>query len=180
MTLSKVKQVQSTGSFENDYGTLQDNGKKLLFKFEYVFEDGVVMTANHKTTVSPFPEGSVVEYEVKNTHPEHGKSGKVSKPDTGNYTRSGASSGKPMDNDVQSMIVRQSSLTRAIETLSLNKSLSLDPVEVIELAGRYSKWVMQTEAKPQPEKVQEAVQNSTIGEENQPSASGEAENDLPF
>lgn len=189
MSLSAVKSVQANGSFPNDYGAVQDNpdlphhGQKLLYKFEYEMEDGTIMTANHKTSISPFPEGSEVEYEIVKTHPEHGKSGKVKKPDTGNYTRSGASNGKPIDDNVQAMIVKQNALGHATELLKHNaimENTKFNSDDVIALAEKYRAWVMQTEAKPQPEKVQEAVQNSTIGEENQPSASGEAENDLPF
>ena len=89
--LTKVKRVQASGSFENDYGALQDNqdipnyGKKLLYKFEYVMEDGMVISANHKTTTSPFQQGSEVEYTVVKDDPQHGKSGKVTKPGAGNF-----------------------------------------------------------------------------------------------
>ena len=187
MTLSKVKSVQSTGSFENDYGTTQDNpdlpkhGQKLLYKFEYEFEDGTILTANHKTNTSPFPAGTDVDYEVTKTHPEYGKSGKVKKPDTGTYSGSKGGAG---DDARQLMICRQSSLNRAVEILIYNATgnkegigyKQVDEIEVIELAERLTKWVMQPQKKaeptPQPEKVTEAVEKSTIGEE--PS------DDLPF
>lgn len=194
MTLSKVKGVQASGSFENDFGTLQDNpdlpnhGKKFLYKFEYVFEDGIVMSANHKTNTSPFSEGSEVEYEVKKTHPEHGKSGTVKKPGTGfggnNNALSAPRTGVAEDAR-QLMIVRQSSLNRAIEILIHNApyddrpSPLVDETDVIELAGRFTKWVMQPEKKEE-KKVEEIVASANIGEENQPSASGEAESYLPF
>ena len=84
--LSKVKNVQSNGSFENQYGAEQPDGKKLLFKFEYEFEDGVVLTANHQTTVSPFPIGSDVEYEITRESEQYGKSGKVSKPEETSFS----------------------------------------------------------------------------------------------
>ena len=76
MTLSKVKGVQPSGSFD-----MEINGNTVtLYKFEYVFEDGIVLTANHKTTTPPFPEGTEVEYEITKKHAEHGMSGKVKKP----------------------------------------------------------------------------------------------------
>lgn len=175
--LSKVKSVQANGSFPNDYGAVQDNpdlpnhGQKLLYKFEYEFEDGTVMTANHKTTVSPFPEGSEVEYDIVKTHPEHGKSGKVKKPDSGNYTGSKASNDKPMDNTTQTMIVKQNALGHATELLKHNAMMDNDKFksdDVIALAEKYRSWVMQPESKPevtpQPEKVKEAVSQSTIGQ----------------
>ena len=82
-TKSKITHITGNGSFENDYGAPQDNGKRLLFKHEYTFEDGTVMEANHKTTTSPFSVGQEVEYEIKRDN-AHGKSGKVTKPDDGN------------------------------------------------------------------------------------------------
>lgn len=179
--ISKIKSVQANGSFENDFGTVQENGKKLLFKFEYEFEDGVIMTANHKTVDPPFAIGADVDYEVTKTHPEYGKSGKVKKPDTGNYGGSNASYSKGDDSARQLMIVRQSSLNRAVEILIHNAQHDerpnpmVDEIEIIELAGRLTKWVMQPEKKeptPQPEKVQEVVQSSGIGEE--------PNDDLPF
>ena len=79
-TISKVKNVQGNGSFENQYGAEQPDGNKLLFKFDYEFEDGISMMANHKTNISPFPVGTEVEYEVTRESEQFGKSGKVSKP----------------------------------------------------------------------------------------------------
>ena len=181
MTLSKVKSVQNNGSFENEYGAPNEQGKKLLYKFEYVFEDGIVMTANHKTTTSPFPVGSEVDYEITKEHAEHGKSGKVKKPDSGNFTRSNASNGKPMDNNVQLMIVRQSSLNRAVEVLCHNSAIAakpnqVDELEVIELAERFVKWVMQPEKK---EEVKPQSATSELMDEAKPVVE-ELNDDLPF
>ena len=78
--ISKVKNVQGNGSYENQYGAEQPDGKKLLFKFDYDFEDGVSLSASHKTNVAPFPIGTEVEYEVTRESDQYGKSGKVSKP----------------------------------------------------------------------------------------------------
>jgi len=165
MSISKVKSVTGNGSFENDYGALQENGKKLLFSFEYEMEDGTIIKANHKTDTSPFPVGSEVEYEVKKTHPDHGKSGSVKKPDTGNYQNNAT---KPNGVDVQLMIVRQSSLNRAVDILINNcDKVSVGDVEI--LAERLTSWVMQ---ETKPEAVVEAVQNGSIGEDTT--------DDLPF
>lgn len=180
--ITKVKSVQASGSFENAYGAIQDNaelpnhGKKLLYKFEYVMEDGVVITANHKTTTSPFQAGSDVEYEVKKDDPEYGKSGTVKKPDTGNFNAPRASKGGVGEDLRQLMIVRQSSLNRAVEILIHNSSLlsedhsyedkAIDEIEVIELAGLLTKWVMGEEKKKEETpKVAEVVAEAKIGEE---------------
>lgn len=179
MGLSKVKSVQASGSFENAYGEPQGNpdlpnhGKKLLYKFEYAMEDGTIITANHKTNTSPFPSGTEVEYEVKKDDPQYGKSGSVKKPDTGNYQNNapGTPKGGVGEDLRQLMIVRQSSLKVATEILTHNALVlekptdgitKLDPVDVVELAGRFTKWVMQPDKpKPQPEKVQDLAQSAT-------------------
>jgi len=68
--ISKVKNVQGSGTWESQHG--------LFYKFDYTFEDGVTMQALHKSD-KPFNIGETVEYEVKREN-EHGKSGKVGKP----------------------------------------------------------------------------------------------------
>jgi len=85
MPKSKVKHVTGNGSYENQYGAEQPDGKKLLFKFEYTFEDGVTLNASHKTIDPKFKVGDEVEYEVTKDHETYGKSGKVKKPDSGGY-----------------------------------------------------------------------------------------------
>lgn len=82
---SKILNITGAGSFENEYGGLQPDGKKLLFSFIYNFEDGTEIKANHQTAQSPFIEGDVAYYEVKKDDPKWGKSGSVKKPDQGNY-----------------------------------------------------------------------------------------------
>ena len=134
--LSKVKNVQSNGSFENQYGAEQPDGKKLLFKFEYEFEDGVYLSANHKTNTSPFPVGSEVEYEVTSSN-DFGKKGKVSKPEE-TSTFSGGKS-----DSVQKYIVRQSSLNRAIEHLSYKDHDLMTKENIVALAEFYTNWVLE-------------------------------------
>ena len=69
--LSKVKQVKYLSPFTNDYGT--------FYTFKYEMYDGVILTANHKEQKS-FQEGDQVEYLVKGDNSQHGKYGKVGKP----------------------------------------------------------------------------------------------------
>lgn len=68
--ISKVKDVQGAGQFTNDFGTFNT--------FEYEFEDGTVMKANHKN--GSFHVGDEIEYEIKREHKEFGSSGSVKKP----------------------------------------------------------------------------------------------------
>ena len=70
--ISKIKNIQGDGSWESNYGT--------LYSFEYEFEDGTVLKANHKTQQSPFQIGQEAEYEITKQN-EYGKSGKVKKPE---------------------------------------------------------------------------------------------------
>jgi len=190
MTLSKIQSVQPTGSFENKFGALQNNpelpnhGKLLLYKFEYAFEDGTVMMANHKTITPPFSPGTEVEYEVTKDDAQYGKSGKVKKPEQAQYS---APRGGGNDDARQLMIVRQSSLHRATELLCHNSAIGakpnqVDPIDVVELANRYAKWVMGTEKKaptPQPEVVQQAVEQVAENLTNNLPAE-EPNDDLPF
>lgn len=80
MKTTKVKSVQGNGSFEHEFGADQPDGKKLLFSYDYEFEDGVFMRANHKTVPSPFKIGDTVEYEVTGESEKYGKKGRVIKP----------------------------------------------------------------------------------------------------
>jgi len=92
-TISKVKSVQGSGSFESQYGAEQSDGKKLLFSYDYEFEDGTALSANHKTVPAPFKIGDTVEYEVTRESEQYGKSGKVSKPQEQSFQKPSAPSG---------------------------------------------------------------------------------------
>ena len=69
---SKIKEVQGNGTW-----TAKD--QTLMYRMDYVMEDGTAIQASHKTE-NKFKVGDVVEYEVKREHPTYGKSGTVSKP----------------------------------------------------------------------------------------------------
>lgn len=135
--ITKVKAVQATGTWDSQHGT--------LYKFLYTFEDEVTLTANHKTPEGFFKIGSEVEYEVKNEHPEHGKSGTVKKPEQAQQAYS-----KPQCNDDgrSLMIVRQNALGHATELLKHNamiKNEGFNSETVIQLASKYQQWVMSPE-----------------------------------
>ena len=57
---ARVKHIAGAGTYESNYG--------LLYKFEYTFDDGTVLTANHKTEMPPFKIGDKVEYNVKGSN----------------------------------------------------------------------------------------------------------------
>ena len=110
MKTTKVKAVQGSGSFESQYGTELPNGKKLMYTYDYEFEDGVFMQANHKTIPPPFKVGDTVEYEVTRESEQYGKSGKVSKPDMSVY----AKSTMPTDDTTQRITVGHA-ITNAVQ-----------------------------------------------------------------
>ena len=86
---SKVKSVQGAGTWQGNDGTT-------FYKFDYVFEDGQTLQANHKTSEPMVAVGEMAEYEVTRTHPTYGPAGKVKKPQefpSGNSAPSGGRSG---------------------------------------------------------------------------------------
>jgi len=69
--VSKVKSVQGIGTYTPDNGSL-------LYKFEYEFEDGMVLSALHKTQEPRFKAGDDAQYTVNGSNPK-GSWGKVEK-----------------------------------------------------------------------------------------------------
>lgn len=106
--IGTVKNVQGSGTYENNYGT--------FFKFDYEIEHNgkvVELSANHKGQ-TPFPIGTEVAYEIKGTN-DYGSYGKVSKP----KGATAPAGGKKFEADPkkQVVIVAQSSMTKAIDIL---------------------------------------------------------------
>jgi len=113
--ISKVKSVQSDGTFDSKFG--------LLYKFEYQFEDGVVITANHKTETGAFKVGDDVAYTIKGTN-TFGTYGSVSKPESpSEYYQGKKYETKAGEADVQTQIIRQSSLKVALDFLNVNPNV---------------------------------------------------------
>ena len=56
-TLRKVASIQGAGTYESKNG--------LLYKFDYTFEDGSSINANHKTQQAPFKAGDEVVVEER-------------------------------------------------------------------------------------------------------------------
>jgi len=119
MAQSKVTQVQGAGTW-ND-----------LFKFEYTFEDGTVLTAFHKTEEAPFKAGDLTEYEVRK-ETERGKSGKVGNPQQGNYQP------RQQDPDKQKNIARSVALNNAV---ALHAGATTDIESVLVTANAFEAWL---------------------------------------
>ena len=132
MAISKVKNVQGNGDWESKYGK--------MYSFEYEFEDGTVLKANHKTSDGAFSIGEEVEYTVTKEN-EYGKMGKVSKPQEGGYQNNGGGS---RTGDTQDQIMRQTCLKAASEFYAQSNTSEND---VVMTAARWFEWVKSGEMK---------------------------------
>lgn len=140
--ISKVKNVQSSGSFFSKAGNCQ------MYSFDYEFEDGTELKANHKTEHPSFGIGSEVEYQVKETN-QYGNKGTVGKPKqphTGGApfpgnTPSNQNTSFLKSPDVQDMIIRQSSVKAAIDfkVASGSNASIKEMLETAEIIFNYCK-----------------------------------------
>ena len=103
---SKVKKVQPSGTYNHP-----KHG--MFYTFHYEFEDGKELSANHKTEKS-FNPGDTVEYLIKGSN-EYGNYGTVSK--LQEQQRSTNTNQYKADPKKQTIIVAQSSMTKAIDIL---------------------------------------------------------------
>lgn len=123
--LSKVKTVQGNGTWDSKYG--------LLYKFEYLMEDGQVIHANHKTQDGAFNVGETVEYEITNAQYNNGK---VSKPQENDFK-----GGKKDDSYVKGIEVGHAinnavNLICAGVDLEFSKSFPTNDEKIYEYAKR--------------------------------------------
>ena len=126
---STVKSVQANGTWEGKFG--------MMYKFEVEFEDGNAGEYSSKTQdQTKFVEGQEMEYEFID-----GNFPKVKpvyqKPD---FASNGFSGGYKKDDNVQKMIVKQSSLKSAVDYCSKG---NCSPSDVIKVAQEFVDWVME-------------------------------------
>lgn len=123
--IARVTNVTGSGSWTHpQYGDFN--------KFEYTFDDGVTITANHKVGASPFPVGDEVEYIVTKEN-EYGKQGKVKKPESESPKRS--SDKFKADPDKMASIEKQVALKEANHYHATHGFNTDEPLkEVIETA----------------------------------------------
>lgn len=127
--LSKIKNIQSSGTFESKHG--------MLYKFEYEFEDGVSLMANHKTQQSPFKVGDEVEYEIRGTN-DYGSYGAVKAPQNDSNGSNFNSNASARDSSTQDQIMRQTCLKCAAEFYAQSSTGEND---VVMTAARWFEWV---------------------------------------
>ena len=70
MTEATISQVTGAGTWDSPNG--------ILYKFAYSFDDGITLTAQHKTEKPRFKVGEKVGYEITKTN-QYGSLGKVHK-----------------------------------------------------------------------------------------------------
>lgn len=107
MKTSKITDIKGAGTYESKFG--------LLYKFEYSFEDGQLLTANHKTENSPFNIGDEAQYTVKGSN-DYGSWGSVSRPEDqqGTSFKGGGAKTFKADPLKQASIEKQVALKEAI------------------------------------------------------------------
>lgn len=167
----EVKSVQANGSWDGKFGT--------MYKYEVTIGDDTGEYSSKSQQQDKFVIGKVVDYEVT----EQGNFGKKIKPvsnfqsNGGSSFSGGGSSFKTNDADRQMMIVKQSSLHRAVDMLISDK---IPKKDVLKVAQKFTDWVMSKEEAAkvveEPVKVSEPIKQV----EAFVSASAQTDNDLPF
>jgi len=171
---AKVTSVQANGTWEGKFG--------LMYKYEVAMESGEVgeySSSKYQDKDSPdfpFKIGEESEFEFQGgQYPKI----KLPKKDFNN----GFSGGYGNKDDVQLMIVRQSSLKCATEVL-INNVDKVKADDIIKLAEHFTKWVMKVEPKPEPKAEVKPVQQQPVQQPvaKQPVVQEPSEpiNDLPF
>ena len=128
MKKSKVKQVQPNGTWEGNYG--------LMYKFEVTFENGDVGEYSSKSEQqTKFIEGEETEYEFT--------AGKFPKVKPYYEPPSNKQSFYKKDDNVQNLIVRQSSVKCATELSSayINQGHTIGVADVTKMAQEICDWV---------------------------------------
>ena len=126
-TISKVKNVQGAGTWDSQYGT--------LFSFEYHFEDGTVLKANHKTDNGYFKVGEEVAYTVTKDHPDYGKSGKVKKPEAQN------NGFKPKNMGKGSQASFALAYAKDYAGFHIEKGVDYTSDQILETATKFNEWL---------------------------------------
>ena len=122
--ISKITQIQGAGTYDSQYG--------MLYKFEYTFEDGQSMTANHKTQDCPYKVGDEVEYIVKGSN-AHGSYGQVKRPDDNS-----GHTYKAKSNDQKENIARSVALKAAVD---IHQGETTEADRILSTADTFLAWL---------------------------------------
>lgn len=125
-----ITNIQGDGSYESQYGT--------LYKFEYQFNDGEMLTASHKTQACPFKIGDSVVYEIKGQN-DYGKYGKVSKPQQNNFVRNKTS--KEQNRSASFALA----YAKDYAGFYISTGTDYTPDEIIATATKFNQWLKDNE-----------------------------------
>ena len=124
MKTSKIIKVEMLPEWSNDYGT--------YYPHKVTFENGDVAITNKKKQ-NAYSVGQELNYELKGQDPAGNNKFKEIQEEY----KGGVDKGK-----IQTYIIKQSSLTRAIEHLTVLGKDNLTKENVIALAEYYTNWVL--------------------------------------
>ena len=142
---STVKSVQANGTWEGKFG--------MMYKFEVEFENEDFGEYSSKTQdQTKFVIGQEMEYEYIDGHFPKVKP-VYQKPD---FASNGFSGGYKKDDNVQKMIVKQSSLKSAVDYCSGGNCSTSD---VLKVAQEFVDWVMEKKDEPKQTSVKTHFEN---------------------
>ena len=106
MKETKIKSIQSNGTWEGKYG--------MMYQFEVELEDGTVGEANSKSQTPPYSQGSTVWYDVK-AETQYGKKLKITTSDPNGHQQSTYVAPANMSSDTQTRIENSWAVQTAIQ-----------------------------------------------------------------
>lgn len=177
-----VNSVQANGTWQGKFG--------LMYKYEVSIGEDVGEYSSKSENQNKFVIGQEVDYEV--TQGQFGNKIKPSFQQNAPQSFGGGGGGfKTNDSDKQMMIVKQSSLNRAVDMLIADK---IPKKDVLKVAQSFADWVMETpkngasletQLKHTPQNVEVAKVKKEVKKEVEAfaTASGQdsfSDGDLPF
>ena len=130
---SKIKEIVEINSYENSYG--------ITYYHNLIMENGDMINIGKKKEQQV---GWELDYEITDDQQEFNKAKGI--PLEQGATETSEESVKPpykqvTDDERQTLIIRQSSLTRAQEFYADGKDVMYSPEDVMKLAEKYENWV---------------------------------------
>jgi len=114
MAESKVIAVHGDGTYNSPHG--------MLYKFQYAFEDGTTISANHKTQEPRFKPGDIAAYDVKGSRDGHAY-GTVQRAENTAYSNAPRSAGSSQYTDKDERIGRQWAINAAMSYIGMTQDV---------------------------------------------------------
>ena len=177
MKETKIKSIQSNGTWEGKYG--------MMYQFEVELEDGTVGEANSKSQTPPYSQGSTVWYDVK-AETQYGKKLKISTSDPSGHQQK-PSSFAPQSSDTQMRIENSWAVQTAIKVYGPIPQTGYDLKTYLDRVNELAPKLLQmrdnvnkpAEA-PKPVKKQSWPNGDMAQQFNEAQDSGSTEDVLPF